>query len=183
MDYTLLLAHKKVLETELEGLLDKLREHPIGQEPLNLDKKMDEDERFCLESYDKSSAYIYLFEVDSEASASEIRKACDGEKQKKELSLPRLNHEAESKYLYVGSSLSGINTRINQHIGSYKGKTTYSLHLKKWLNQKYLTKVKLTIYEVKPTNSSEMSLAELTQMLEDSLWERLHPVLGKKGGK
>lgn len=184
MDYRSVLSHKKKLEEQLEKALDDLLLHPIEQKHLNFQKKRAGEERFCLETYDKTSAYIYVFEVDSEDSALAIREACCNEKQNKEIALPQLNVEVvQSQYLYVGSSVSDINARINQHLGNYKGKTTYSLHLKKWLDHRCLDQVILNIYEVKLPDESEFSLAELIQMLEDSLWKRLQPVLGKKGGK
>jgi hypothetical protein len=83
---------------------------------------------------------------------------------------PKLNKP--SKIMYVGSSVTNIRKRIEQHKGlGYPG--TYALHLGHWFKGSY----KITIKEYKASLSKEV-----LQIIEDSLSYDLSPAFGKKGG-
>ena len=74
--------------------------------------------------------------------------------------------------MYVGSSVTNIRKRIEQHKGlGYPG--TYALHLGYWFKGSY----KITIKEYKASLSKEV-----LQIIEDSLSYDLSPAFGKKGG-
>lgn len=89
-------------------------------------------------------------------------------KEKKERACAKLN--APSRVMYVGSSTTGVKKRIEQHMGQgHKG--TYALHLSHWFCGTY--KVTVRQYDVS---------AEVLQILEDDLAERIKPAFGKQGG-
>lgn len=133
-------------------------------------KKATPKREFVLESTEQLNDIdkgIYIIEeVDGDAektflALSEYKKTTDR-------ACPRLN--APSRTLYVGSSTTGLRSRIEQHIGNgYKG--TYALHLSHWFKGKY----KIT---VKTYNES----IEVLQIIEDALSHDLSPAFGKQGG-
>lgn len=89
-------------------------------------------------------------------------------KEKKERACAKLN--APSKVMYVGSSITGVRKRIEQHMG--KGnKGTYALHLCHWFKGRY--KIIVRQYEV-PDGA--------LQIIEDDLSDQLKPAFGKQGG-
>lgn len=81
---------------------------------------------------------------------------------------PKLN--SPSKVLYVGSSTTGLETRIKQHRG-HGPKGTYALHLKQWFKGEYRIRVK--VYD---------EPKEVLQIIEDSISYDLAPAFGKQGG-
>jgi len=89
-------------------------------------------------------------------------------KAKKDRKCSKLN--SPSKVMYVGSSITGVKKRIEQHLGNGH-KETYSLHLKYWFNGDY----KITIKQYSET-------ARVLQIIEDSLSDQLKPAFGKQGG-
>lgn len=85
-----------------------------------------------------------------------------------------INFENEP-VLYVGSKISGIKTRLMQHLGIYsKSRSTYSLYLRDWMED---DSIKITIWL---WSFKEISDAQL-ELIEDFLWEGLKPLFGKKG--
>ncbi|PKI17967.1 GIY-YIG nuclease family protein [Colwellia sp. 12G3] len=89
-------------------------------------------------------------------------------KASKERSCPAIN--SPSKIMYVGSSTTGVKSRIKQHLGD-GNKSTYALHLKHWFDGDY----KITIMEFDRTR-------DVLQIIEDDISDRLSPAFGKKGG-
>ena len=89
-------------------------------------------------------------------------------KKKKERKCAKLN--APSRIMYVGSSITCIRKRIEQHIGDGH-KETYALHLKHWFKGKY--KVTIKQYDVS---------RDVLQIIEDDLSDQLKPAFGKQGG-
>ena len=79
----------------------------------------------------------------------------------------RLN--AGSSVLYVGSSITNLRQRINDHMGRGPA-SRYALHLDHW----FLGKVKLTVRVYNET-------AAVIQIIEDDLSDRLKPAFGKPG--
>lgn len=72
--------------------------------------------------------------------------------------------------LYVGSSTTNLRKRISEHMGD-GNKATYALHLSHWFNGEY--KVTVKVYECS---------AEVLQIIEDALSDKLKPAFGKQGG-
>ena len=72
--------------------------------------------------------------------------------------------------LYVGSSRTGLKKRIDQHMGLGHPKT-YALQLKHWFTGKW----KITVWQYDVS-------AQVLQILEDDLSDRLRPAFGKQGG-
>lgn len=75
-----------------------------------------------------------------------------------------------SSVLYVGSSRAGIKKRINEHMG-LGSKGTYALQLEHWFRGTW--KITVRQYDVS---------AQVLQILEDDLADRLRPAFGKRGG-
>ena len=116
---------------------------------------------------DKIKTAIYIIEQVS-GDISETFNFLKNYKASKERACPALN--SPSKIMYVGSSTTGVKSRIKQHIGDgHKG--TYALHLKHWYKGNY----KITIMEFDKTR-------DVLQIIEDDISERLSPAFGKKGG-
>jgi hypothetical protein len=89
-------------------------------------------------------------------------------KGKRTRACPALN--SPSHTMYVGSSTTGVQKRIKQHIG-YGPAKTYALNLSHWFEGKYKI-------EVKEYDCSR----EIMQLVEDNLSDELRPAFGKKGG-
>jgi Uri superfamily endonuclease len=75
-----------------------------------------------------------------------------------------------SQVMYVGSSITGVESRIRQHIGDGP-KKTYALHLKHWFKGEFEITIK-----------SYNEPLEVLQIIEDDLSDRLKPAFGKLGG-
>jgi len=89
-------------------------------------------------------------------------------KKEKFRSMPSPNKP--SNVLYVGSSISNLKYRLNQHLG--KGaRQTYALHLSCWFKGKVT--IKIMEYNTTP---------EILQLIEDSIAFDLQPAFGKRGG-
>lgn len=89
-------------------------------------------------------------------------------KKTKERACPKLN--APSSVMYVGSSITGIKKRIEQHlVDGPEG--TCALHLKHWFKGSHKITVKVF---------SEP--AAVIQIIEDALSHDLAPAFGKTGG-
>lgn len=137
----------------------------------------------CLEA--KLATPIQEFEVTDLAKLDGILKAIyvveqiDGDpqetyqalasyKQTKERACPKLNEP--SMVMYVGSSSTGVKSRIEQHIGNgYK--STFALHLSHWFTGRY----KITVKHYDVSN-------EILQILEDAISYEMKPAFGKRGG-
>ena len=75
-----------------------------------------------------------------------------------------------SKFLYVGSSTTGIKKRLLQHLDEGP-EGTYALHMGHWFQGKF--KVKIMTYNVE---------LPVLQIIEDSISFNLKPAFGKQGG-
>jgi len=73
--------------------------------------------------------------------------------------------------MYVGSSTTGVDKRIKQHIGDGP-KGTYALHLRHWFDGEYTVTIK----------QYDNKLREVIQVIEDDLSDQLKPAFGKQGG-
>lgn len=80
-----------------------------------------------------------------------------------------------SSTLYVGSSLN-LESRLRQHFG-YSGRTTYSMQLTHWLQAGDIETLHLSVWKCNGLSP------RIVQALEDHLWDRERPLLGKRGGR
>ena len=80
-----------------------------------------------------------------------------------------------SRTLYVGSSLN-LESRLRQHFG-YTGRTTYSMQLTHWLQAGDIETLHLAVWKCPGLPPRTV------QALEDHLWDRERPLLGKRGGR
>jgi len=80
------------------------------------------------------------------------------------------------KILYVGCKENNLQRRLMQHLGiiNKKSRSVYSLYLNDW----WLDHSKLII---KIWNLQDKVNNAVLQIIEDSIWEELHPLFGKKG--
>lgn len=81
----------------------------------------------------------------------------------------------DGRALYVGRSWDPI-ARIRGHLRADPGSGTYAIHFAAWANQMDLD-VELLVFEF--SGISDRTL----QVLEDGLWDRLRPLLGRRGEK
>jgi len=110
---------------------------------------------------------VYVFEQ-VVGDPRETYQALASYKATKDRACPRLNKP--SMVMYVGSSSTGVKSRIEQHIG--KGhKSTSALHLSHWFKGDY----KITVKQYDVPN-------EILQILEDAIAYELEPAFGKRGG-
>lgn len=121
---------------------------------------------------------LYSLSVDSAEAAQTIRHAFDGlpAEQVRGYRLPRRNPEREEQTtLYVGGS-EGIRRRLREHVGSAAA-GTYALNMQRWCPQfDGVVTVRVQLF------SPEVS-RDCRQDLEDSLWDTLQPIFGKKGAR
>lgn len=92
-----------------------------------------------------------------------------------------LNGTNKTITLYIGSSnKKRVYTRMRCHLG-IGAIRTYGMHLKSWLpkNQKY--KVSITFLELNCT-SDIVSKTNVLELVEEALWNKEKPLLGKKSG-
>ena len=76
------------------------------------------------------------------------------------------------KVLYVGSSKTGLKSRIKEHLGLLKSKQKYALHLNKW----FKGEIKIIVYVL---NSAIKR--NVLQIIEDAKSYDLKPAFGKRG--
>jgi hypothetical protein len=87
----------------------------------------------------------------------------------------RLNRNNTSKCFYVGSSRDLL-TRLKQHLG-YGPKGTFALQLAHWANP-FELELELQCAKYHPGLATG-----IYQILEDTLWEDMRPMFGRKGMK
>ncbi len=123
--------------------------------------------------------YIYVFSIESNLPVGELfeqYKAAKGHEKKENGTRSFARAIRESSILYVGSSRS-LETRIMQHLG-HKNKTVYSMQLKHWLKVDSIKSLRINVWKF-----SDQTNQTVLQAIEDFLWDRLQPMLGKQGGK
>jgi hypothetical protein len=129
----------------------------------------------------KGSSYIYLLRAKvPSAGVAQIRAAFESAKHGRlgARAYARLNPQDPSPsnpVLYVGSS-AAITSRIRQHLG-YGVPSTFALHLAFWAQALELP-LALTIARFPPSVGPT-----LIGPLEDTLWDDLNPLFGRKGRK
>ena len=128
---------------------------------------------------DKDCRFIYIFTVKTEKDPALLLQCFTAVKRHhKEAKSTRMfaRPNQPSTNLYVGSSAS-LESRIKQHLG-YRDKTLYSMQLCHWLEQGSIDSITLKVWKF-PSTIPQTVL----QAIEDHLWLKAQPMLGKQGGK
>jgi hypothetical protein len=117
--------------------------------------------------------YLYYFQVVNNIDLAEVKRTFlnTKEREKNRRAYPRFN--CQSEFLYVGSSFN-ISQRFKEHLG-YGSKMTYSLQLAHWASNLNLELD--FIYAKYP----EDIVHDVIQIIEDTLWDELHPMFGRRG--
>ena len=139
-----------------------------------------------LEEYSDKTLYMF-FVIHYPYDHSETKKKFADLKEKG-ISLPRINKNSkgwnrdqknESICLYVGSS-KNIQKRLTEHLFSYYPKT-YALHLIDWYDENEL--VSITLWDFSKFLKDQSHSTEYLQIIEDLLWKKYQPLLGRQGKK
>lgn len=121
---------------------------------------------------------LYSLSVENVEVAEVIRNAFDRlpAEQARGYRLPRRNpgHEGQTT-LYVGGS-EGIRRRLREHIGS-AAVGTYALNMGRWYPQ-FNGLLTVRVQSLSPEVNRDCR-----QDLEDTLWDSLQPIFGKKGAR
>lgn len=120
--------------------------------------------------------FIYIFDLIGEVDAKAVRGAfsrartanADGRK------FAKLS-AGTGAVLYVGSSRKLVR-RVSEHLGLVAA-TVYAMHLRQWLPDADL-RVRLS-----PFCLPDAVRDEVAQAIEDGLWRRLNPMLGRQGAR
>jgi hypothetical protein len=124
---------------------------------------------------DSASAFIYTFTVSQEASIESLHTAYKAAKDKKLDNRAYARLHQPSSVLYVGSSQS-LESRIKQHFG-YATKSIFAMQLCHWLPDRH-DKINIKAYSF----GKDIQQCVL-QTIEDELWNRLKPMLGRQGAR
>ncbi|MDP2278019.1 MAG: GIY-YIG nuclease family protein [Nitrospirota bacterium] len=144
--------------------IDKLIENCQKAKDANSQREFVMNDISDLSGIDKAIYVIEQLDGDPEKTFIDFSRY----KQSKARACAKIN--SPSMVMYVGSSTTGLQKRISQHLGD-GNKNTYALHLKHWFNGKY--KISIKVY-----NQPDAVL----QIIEDDLSDRLKPAFGKQGG-
>jgi hypothetical protein len=119
--------------------------------------------------------YIYYFQALNNPALDIIEQTFKKakERQKNKRAYPRFNRRSD--VIYVGCSW-GMLLRFKSHLG-YGARSTFSLQLAHWA-QKLNLELDLVCAEY-PQNIPPKAL----QLLEDTLWDTLKPMFGRRGPK
>lgn len=123
-------------------------------------------------------SFLYYLMVSQPANLQEIRSCFLRAKTEQQTGKKRAYARAihiVSNCIYVGGSQT-VSERLKQHLG-YANAGTYALHLYHWA-----VPLALNLELVCARYPSETP-KEALQALEDSLWERLQPMFGRKGNR
>lgn len=117
--------------------------------------------------------YLYYFQVVNNPDLAEVERTFlnTKEKEKNRRAYPRFNRQSE--FLYVGSSFN-ISQRFKEHLG-YGSKKTYSIQLAHWASNLNLELD--FIYAKYPEDIAH----DVIQVIEDTLWDILSPMFGRRG--
>lgn len=124
---------------------------------------------------DIGCAAIYRLTVNDQAAADMLRLAFEQFRPPAGLKLTRNNNVADSRTIYVGSSID-IGLRLHQHLHT-SADGTYALKLHLWCPD---AENRINV-EVTPVRGVAEAL--LVQDVEDALWARSRPMFGKFGAK
>lgn len=124
--------------------------------------------KFVIVDGNHPAAVLHRFSCSKEKEKSEAKKSGTASR-----SYCRAN--LQSSTLYVGSSLE-LRKRLREHFG-YLGRTTYSMQLTHWLLPGDIESLQLSVWRCAGLP------ARTVQALEDHLWDRERPMLGKRGSR
>lgn len=97
------------------------------------------------------------------------------------LNTENTNTITDNVTLYVGSSKAkNILQRIRCHMGMGP-KNTYAMHLNKWFPKSEKCKIKITLLEFSQPDKENLK-TNLLELIEQALWNKMKPLLGKKSG-
>ena len=121
----------------------------------------------------KNHLYLYYFQLVNNPDLAKIEQTFLNTKkmEKDRRAYPRFNEQ--SKFLYVGASFN-IYQRFKEHLG-YGSKSTYSLQLAHWACNLNLELD--FIYGEYPQGIGR----DIIQVIEDTLWDELRPMFGRRG--
>jgi hypothetical protein len=123
----------------------------------------------------KGNIYLYIIRlVTEDVDLSNLENAFSTAKAKKNgRAYPRLN--SPSRCFYVGSSRN-VRQRLKDHLG-YGAKSTFGLHLAHWASG---LPIELEFTCAKYQAGLD---PQVYQALEDTLWDEMSPMFGRKGAK
>ncbi len=116
-------------------------------------------------------AFLYYFTVTNEVDLSDLERVYIERNAKSERAFARLMRQ--SKCLYVGGS-QNISQRLKEHLG-YGAKGTYAMQLAYWARE-----LNLDLAFTCARYHDDVGEENL-QALEDTLWDELCPMLGRRG--
>lgn len=121
--------------------------------------------------FHNNCTYLYYLRVMNNPNLAEVERSFLAAKQsqKNQRAYPRLNRQ--SNFFYVGSS-SNMIQRFKEHLG-YGSDKTYSMQLSHWARN-----LNLKIEFIYAKYSFE---GDIVQLIEDTLWDELSPMFGRKG--
>lgn len=130
----------------------------------------------------KNKNVIYTIEVENSDPEKNKEIADVFENKKKYEKVYKLSkfNKVISNYLYVGSSLS-IKKRIREHLG-FGSKSTYALHLNKWLPNIENTQLVISFLVVKENIPNDNLKFNLLELVEQEIWDMKKPMFGKRSG-
>lgn len=119
--------------------------------------------------------YLYYFQVVNNPDLAEVERTFlnTKEREKNRRAYPRFNRQSE--FLYIGSSFN-ISQRFKEHLG-YGSKKTYSIQLAHWASNLNLELD--FIYAKYPEDIAH----DVIQVIEDTLWDILSPMFGRRGAR
>ncbi|MDN3595127.1 hypothetical protein [Zunongwangia endophytica] len=171
---TLLLIDKVEVEStnfSLEINSTQLKESAcdIGQLTKNAFSEIDFDPIYCIQLIDDSNE-------------EEIEKAFKAAKENKyeDRCYSKFNQRS-SKTLYVGISQgNSFLKRMHEHLGA-GAKSTYALNLKYWIPADI--QIKNSVFKPSIPEYDKKEHLNLMELLEQSLWDKLKPMMGKRSGQ
>jgi len=121
----------------------------------------------------KNYLYLYYVQVMNNPDLAEVKRSFSNakEREKKRRAYPRFNRQ--SAFFYVGSS-SNISQRFKEHLG-YGSEKTYSIRLAHWAGSLNLE------LDFVYARYRESIAPDVIQVIEDTLWDTLSPMFGRKG--
>lgn len=166
---------------ELADQVERIR--PICNKEINLSfsdirQSYPKDQLRDLSAWSKSentSAFIYTFTVNTETLIEELHSAYKAAKDQKHASRAYARLHKPSHVFYVGSSQS-LEGRIKQHLG-YATKSIFAMQLCHWLPDKD------GVINIKAYGFGKDVQQSLLQTIEDELWNKLQPMLGRQGAR
>lgn len=124
----------------------------------------------------EKARFIYVFDVVGEFDSAAVRSAFErARKVSTEGRRFAKLSAGKGSVLYVGSSKKLIR-RASEHLGLVAA-TVYAMHLRQWLPDADL-RVRLS-----PFCLPDAVRNEVVQAIEDGLWQRLNPILGRQGAR